>query len=260
MGWDLRFGITAKLPHSERKDLVDEHDQLRFVPVADFGNDSLLIDATGRLYLLEESGARTAIEPSFESFLEDKAIATEIWSPTIFSTYFSPKAVAPALAVSLRVPPVVEVSNEFHRWWQDDSLTLFEWGEGDLPAAIWTKTLADLVAAIDAAAHICPAIELQPIASHEKEDVEELYMDELQARVPSMESLRAQPFARRFPLIGKPSIYQGKPPSTGDVWISGEGETLRIDVLERREGNVENYWQLTPTGSHSLLLSRYARE
>ncbi len=261
MGRDLTFGITAELPHSDRKQLIDEHDQIRFVPIAGWGDDALLLDATGRMYLREETGVLGAIDLSFESFLESQAMSTSFidWSPNTFSTYFSPRTVATALAADRGAPAVVEASNEFHRWWRNDSLTLFEWGDKDTLGALWAKTLVDLVAAIDAAALICPAIELQPLASRDGADIEELYMEEVQARAPGVETLRARAGARRFPLVGKPSIYEGKPPSTGDVWISGEGESLRIDVLERREGNVVNYWQLTPGGSHSLLMSRYAR-
>jgi hypothetical protein len=43
------------------------------------------------------------------------------------------------------------------------------------------------------------------------------------------------------------------------VWISVEGDELRIDVLERRDAELVNHWRLTPEGSSALLSSRYGR-
>lgn len=258
---DLRFGIDAEHPYMKRADPVDEHHKIQFVSIGDWGHNELLLDSTGRLYFLEESGVLTATEVSFEGFLEHHAMSMSFvdWCPTSFTLYFLPKDVATALAEDHGVPPVVEASNEFHRYWRNDSLTLFESGEQGTRGAVWAKTLTDLVEAIDTAADLCPTLELQPIPSHDDAHKEILKVEEIRARAPSVEALRARAGARRFELIGEPSIFPGKPPSTGDVWISGEGETLRIDVLERREGEVVNYWQLTPTGSHALLMSTYGR-
>lgn len=260
-GEDLKFGITTALPHTRREELVDDHDQIQFVPIADWGNDELLVDASGRLYLRAELGALTAIDASFESFLEYQAMSLSFidWCPVSFTLYFLPKTVATALAENRAVPPVIEASNEFHRYWRNESLTLFEGGDQGTRGALWAKTLPDLVEAIDTAANLCPTLELQPIPSYDEPHVEILEVEEIRARAPGLEAFRTRAGARRFPLLGRPSIFQGKSPSTGDVWISGEGETLRIDVLERRDGEVVNYWQLTPAGSHALLMSRYGK-
>lgn len=256
---DLDFGIARELPRFERKHLLDEDGQIRFVPVGSWDIYAILLDAAGRMYLFDAPDQLTAVEPSFESFLEDKAMATEIWSPISFSAHLAPKTAVAAFARERGIPPVVEASNELHRWWQDEALTLFEPGEGDLPAAIWAKTLAGLVEAIDTAGQLESALELRPQPSYEEEDIEVLGKEELRARAPTVESLRARAGARRFPLLGTPSIYEGDPPSTGDVWLSGQGETLQIDALERRQGELYNYWQLTPGGSHALLSSRYGK-
>lgn len=260
-GWELTFGIAAGLPYVKRERLVDEHDQIRLVPIADYGNDILVADAEGRVYVLEESGALTASDSSFESFLEHHAMSMSFvdWSPITFEAHFTPKETATALAEHLGVPPVIEASDAHHRWWRDNTLTLFEWGEQDPRGALWSKTLTDLVKGIDAAAHLCPTLKIKPNPSYDDEHVEILAVEEIRARAPAASTLAARPGARRVELIGEPSLHKGKPPSTGDVWISGEGETLRIDVLERREGEVVNYWQLTPTGSHALLMSWYGK-
>lgn len=262
IGWeDFCFGITTALPHTEREELVDEHDRIRFVNVASWGERELLLDAAGRVYERTEPGAASPIDASIESFLEHHAMAESLvdWCPVHFTLYFLPRSVAAALADRSGVPPVIEASNDFHRWWQSDSLTLFAWPHEDTRGALWAKTLGDLVAAIDAAADICPGLEVQPLPSFDDAHKEVLGVGEIRARAPGVESLRARAGARRLPLLGRPSIHEGKPPSTGDVWISGEGETLRIDVLERREGEVVNYWELTPEGSHALLMSFYGK-
>jgi len=260
-GWQLSFGIAADHPYFERANLVDEHGQSRLVTLGDWGNDILVADAEGRVYVLEESGALTANDSSFESFLEHHAMSMSFvdWSPLVFEVYFTPKVTATALAEQLGVPAVVEASDACHRWWQDDALTLFEWGEQDLRGVIWSKTLTELVKAIDAAVQICPTLKVTPVPSYDDAHKEILEVGEIRARAPSVSALAARPGARRVELLGEPSIFKGKPPSTGDVWISGKGETLRIDVLERREGEVVNYWELTPTGSHALLISTYGR-
>ncbi len=260
-GEDLSFGITAGLPHVEGKRLLDEHGEIRFAPIAEWGNDILLVDATGGVYVLTELGVVTAVEPSFEGFLENQAMSTSFaeWSSTLFSAHFSPKTAVPAVAASLGVPAVAEVSNEFHRWWQNDAQTLYAGNDAETPAALWAKTLGGLVEAIDAAAGLCDGLTVRPIPSYEEPNVEVLDVESIRARAPGVETLAALPGARRFELMGEPSLYEGKPPSTGDVWISGEGESLRVDVLERREGAVVNYWQLTPSGSHALLMSWYGK-
>ena len=258
---DLSFAITAALPYTDRKRLVDEHDNIRFAPIADWGNDILVADAAGRVYVLTELGVLTLIEPSFESFLENQAMSTAFadWSPTLFTAYLMPKTVASAIAAELSVPPVPEVFNEIYRWWQDDRWTLHEGADLDTPSVLWGKTLTDLVEGLDAAARLCPGLQVNPIPSYDDAHKEILKAEEIRARAPSVETLAARPGARRIELIGEPSIFPGKPPSTGDVWISGEGDTLQIEVLERREGEVVNYWKLTPTGSHALLISYYGK-
>jgi hypothetical protein len=258
-GWDLSFGISAEDSWIERAKLSDKHDQMRFVSIADYGNDILVADATGRVCQLAEDGTLTALAPSFESFLEYHAMSTWFadWSPTLFSADLLPRTAGSAVAAHLGVPPVPEAFNDIFRWWQDDTLTLFTWVNDDLPAMAWAKTLVGLVKGIDAAAHFCPTLKIKPNPSYDDQHKEILNVEEIRARAPSVETLAARPGARRIELIGEPSIFPGKPPSTGDVWISGEGETLRIEVLERREGEVVNYWQLTPTGSHALLMSTY---
>jgi hypothetical protein len=263
-GWDLSFGVFPDAPALKQANLLDQHGQSRFVALGDWGNDILVGDQEGRVYVLEESGVLTPSDSSFESFLEHHAMSMSFidWCPTAFTLHVVPTNVAALLAEIRSVPPVIEASNEFHRWWRNDSLTLFEWGalgEQDPRGAIWSKTLTDLVEAIDHAARLCPTMELQPIPSYDDAHKEILSIEEVRARAPGVESLRARAGARRFPLIGRPSKFPGKPPSTGDVWISGEGDTLRIDVLEQREGDVVNYWEVTPTGSHALLMSYYGK-
>lgn len=260
-GWDLSFGIYPEAPWLKRAGLVDEHGQGRFVALGDWGNDILVADAEGRVYVLEESGALTATDSSFESFLEHHAMSMSFadWSPNAFEVHFTPKATGSALAEQLGVPLVVEASNAFHRWWQNDSLTLFEWGEEDSRGALWSKNLTDLARAVDDAARLCPSLKIKPIPSYDDAHKEILEVAEIRARAPTVSALVARPGARRIELLGEPSLHRGKPPSTGDVWISGEGEALRFDVLERREGDVVNYWALTPTGSHALLMSCYGK-
>jgi hypothetical protein len=262
IGWeDLSFGIVRALPYVAREDLLGEDGQVRFVRVGDWGNDQMFVDESGQVYLRAERGPFTAIEPSFASFLEAQAMSAAFadWSPTLFCAHFAPKDAAPALAGALGVPPVDRVCNAFHCWWQDATTTLYASSEDDAPAAVWATTLAGLVAALDAAAGLSPGLRVEPVASHDEAHVEVLGAAGVRERAPDEQALATRPGARRLPLLGKPSIYEGKPLSTGDVWISGQGDSLRVDVLERREGQVVNYWQLTPSGSHALLMSRYGK-
>jgi len=259
-GLDLDFGVTHLLPYYEREELIDDSTGRVFVPAGEWGSFSVLLGSDGGLYQVTTPDMIEKLEPSFESFLENQAMARSFrtWAPNGFVADLSPGFVAPALATQRAVPPVTEASNEFHRWWQDGTWTLFEAGENGA-AVIWAKTLEGLVAAIDAAADIEPRFDVRPRPSYEQEHITELTTDEVAALAPTLEHIRSRSGARRFALLGEPSIYEGKPPSTGDVWISGEGETLQIEVLERREGKVVNYWQLTPNGSHALLMSRYGK-
>jgi hypothetical protein len=257
---DLDLGIANNLRYFDREELIDEHGQIRFVPMGSRGIYTIFLDASERMYLFHVPNDLMLIDASFESYLENQAMSTSLaaWASQLFIGYFSPKLVSSALASERAVQPVIEASNEFHRWWQDDTWTLYEPGDNGR-GTIWARSLSDLVSAIDAASHVEPRIEVKPRPSYEEEHMEVLSKDRIAARAPEPESLRARPGARRFTLLGEPSIYPGKPPSTGDVWISGEGDDLRIDVLERRHDELVNYWQLTPTGSHALLSSRYGR-
>lgn len=259
-GFDLEIGIAANLPHFDREELVDEHDRIRFVPAGYWGIYTLFLDEAGRLYLFHVPDELVPLEPSFESFFEQQAMMASfrVWAPHGFAADLSPGNLAPRLAAERAIPLVAEASNEFHRWWQDDAWTLFEPASGGV-ATVWAKTLGDLVSALDTAARIEPTFEARPRPPASPAHIEELPAGEVAARAPSLETLRSWPGARRVALLGQPSIHEGKPPSSGDVWISGEGETLRMDVLERCGDELRSCWQLTPGGSHALFTSRYAR-
>lgn len=257
-GCDLDFGIAHLLPHHEREELVDERTGALFVPAGTWGSFSVFLGADGGLYQATTPETMEKIEPSIEGFLEDQAMRTSLatWAPRLFVADFSPEGVVSALATKCAVPAVTEASNEHHRWWQDDVWTLYEPSD-DGRSAVWAKSLSGLVSAIDAASRVDPQLKVKPRPSYEEEDVEVLPKEQIAARAPSVDSLRGRHGARRFALLGEASIHEGKPPSTGDVWVWGEGDDLRIDVLERRDGALVGYWQLTPAGSHALLSSRY---
>jgi hypothetical protein len=259
-GFDLDFGIAHILPHYQSEELIDERTGALFVPAGNWGSFSVFLGADGGLYQATTPETMEKVEPSIESFLESQAMSTSLatWAPRLFVAYFFPKLVVPALAAECTVPAVTEASNEFHRWWQDDVWTLYEPGD-DGRSAVWAKSLSGLVSAIDAASRIDPQLEVKPRPSYEEEHVEVLPKEQIATHAPTVDSLHMRRGARRFTLLGEPSIYPGKPPSTGDVWVSSESDDLRIDVLERRDGELVNYWQLTPAGSHALLSSRYGR-
>jgi hypothetical protein len=259
-GNDLEVGIAENIGNFDREDLVDENGRIRFVPLGYWGIYTIFLDAHGKMYLFHVPDDLTLIDSSFESFLENQAMRASLatWGPRLFVAYLSSPLMAPALAKERAVPPVVEASNEFHRWWQDDLWTLHQPGD-DGWSVVWARDLSGLVLALDTANRIEPRVEVKPRPSYDDEHVETLSRDQIAARAPAVEDLRARPGSRRFILLGEPSIYKGKPPSSGDVWVSGEGGELRIEVLERRDGELVNYWQLTPEGSHALLSSRYGR-
>jgi hypothetical protein len=260
-GCELRFGIAAEASYIRRAKLLDEDGRGRFVALGEWGNDLLVADATGRVSTLTENGVLTEADPSFESFLENQAMSAAFaeWSTTLFTAHLMPKTVASEVAARLGVPPVPEVFNDIYRWWQDDGHTVYEGSDADTPSAVWGKTLTHLVEAIDAAVRICPTLKVKPVPSYDDAHKEILGVAEIRARAPTVETLAARPGARRVELLGEPSIFPGKPVSTGDVWIAGEGETLRIDVLERRDGEIVNFWEVTPTGTHALLMSWYGK-
>ncbi len=260
-GWDLRFGIWADSPALKKPTFIEKYGKNRFVLIGGWGDNALLSDETGRIYVLDESGVLTLNDSSFESFLEHHAMSPsfEDWSKVEFEVQYTPKGTAALLAEKFSIPAVVEASDECHKWWRNDHFTLFEWGEQDPRGVVWSTNLPDLAKAMDAAIQLCPTLQIKPEPSYKDEHKEVLPVEEIRARAPSVETLSTRPFARRFELIGEPSIYPEKPPSTGDVWISGEGESLRIDVLERREGEVVNYWEVTHKGTHALLISFYGK-
>ncbi|MEZ4302397.1 MAG: hypothetical protein R3B70_46145 [Polyangiaceae bacterium] len=253
---ELKMGIAADLPYSSRARLVDEDGQLRFIALSDWGNDTLVLDAKGRVCVLEELGQVLVMAPSFESFLEYHALS-KLLRDDLFSAHIVPRTAAADIALRLGVPPVPEAYNDVFRWWQDKDVTLFAWVEHDLPAAVWTTTLEGLARVLDAAAEVCPGVKIKPIPSYAKEHVQILPVEEIRARAPSEATLSSRPGARRVELLGEDSVHPGKAPSTGDVWISGEGESLQVEVLERHEGEVVNFWRLTPRGSEALLRSTY---
>lgn len=260
-GSELRFGIAAEASYIKRAKLVDEHGRARFVALGEWGNDLLVADAMGRVSTLTENGVLTEADPSFEGFLENQAMSDALatWSEVLFTAHLMPKTVASEVAGRMGIPPVPEVFNDLYRWWQDDGHTVYEGRDVGTPSAVWGKTLSHLVEVLDAAARGCPTLTVRPVPSYEDAHKEILGVEAIRARAPSVETLAARAGARRFELLGEPSIFPGKPPSTGDVWISGEGETLRIEVLERREGEVVNFWEVTPTGTHALLMSWYGK-
>jgi hypothetical protein len=260
-GWDLRFGIWAGSAVLQQAKLGQEQGEARFVVLADWGNGSLLSDETGQVYLLRESGALSLSDRSFECFLEHHAMSLTFddWSKTTFEAFVMPKAAIRALAEELRVPVVVEATDECHRWWRDDLFTLLEWGEQDPRGVVWSKTLQGLVRALDETARLDPDLCVKPLPSYADEHKEILTAEEIRARAPDESALSTRPSARRIELLGEPPLFTGEPPSTGDVWLSGEGEGQRIDVLERRAGEVVNYWEVTPRGTHALLRSSYGR-
>jgi hypothetical protein len=261
IGWSsLHFAITYNLAYYRREELTDEGGRVRFVPLGEWESYSAMLGEDGGIYFVATPDRIERMAPSFEGFLEHQAMLTSFraWAPKGCAALLSPGSVAPMLANEYSIPPVREASSELHKWWQDDCWTLYA-TVPERSGMIWARALPDLARAMEAATRITPILEVHPQPSYEDEHVEVLTKDEIAARAPTPESLRARHGARRFDLLGEPSIYKSKPPSTGDVWVSGEGDDMRIDVLERREGEVVNYWQITHEGSHALLSSRYGR-
>jgi hypothetical protein len=254
-GFDLEIGIAHELPLYDREELLDEDGKVRFVPAGYWGIYSVFLDAEGRMFLFHEPDDLVLAEPSLESFFENEAMSFRIWAPCGFIADLSPGPAAGALAAERGVPPVAEATNEHHRWWQDAAWTLCE-RPGTATAMLWARTLEDLVTALDTAGRLLPDLEVRPRPPHEDKLVETVATEEVAARAPTPEALRARPLARRFTLLGAPSPYEGKPASTGDVWITGEGEDLSVDVLEHRDGALVGYWCLRAGGGRAVLASR----
>src|SRR6185503_14231252 len=97
-----------------------------FVPTGVWGSYSAFLGSDGGYYLATTPEKIEKIEPSFESFLEYRAMGTSLktWAPAGCSAELVPNAIATVLAKERAVPAVVEVCNEFHSWWQDDAWTL----------------------------------------------------------------------------------------------------------------------------------------
>jgi hypothetical protein len=253
----IEFGIADMLSDHDAQDMVDEATGEVFVPAGYNDQLNLCFGRDGGLYTNTSPTTMRRLDASYEGFLEDLAMQMEVndWLQTgrVLQADLRPRQAAELLSSRRSIPPVPEATNDCHHWWQSDTITVND-DSGEGSAVVRTRSLNELVSAILRVATEVPDLEVRPFARSLETDGEQRVTSraELTAQAPAPEALAARPCARRFPL-GQPAYgFSTREYQEGEVWITGSGDDLRVDVLERSFGKLTSWWTIGQTDSRCL--------